>query len=233
MQNSQPSGGGAQTPESIQQGLKQSRHDGMKEGYDFLVQQGLGTMDENGKFTANEFLGRMTPVQERANIAAREAGLTDIGQTQQRANRQLRGIQGQTGVTGPAAGAQQMELLRQGQLARAGLERGMQENLMAVEGQDLDRRAREQLLGLSLPMQFGGLGSQEAASGHQLGLGYKGMELGDKFLSGLMYPPEQGVPAQVSDAAGGVVRGVNKVGEKLQTPPWQDPRGFFSTLFGG
>lgn len=121
--------------------------------------------------------GRMGGLNEGEGAALRERALVGQGQAQQGQMRALRGIQGSTGVQGPAAAAQQQRLVEAGGQQRADLERnlllenvGLQrqgaldfQNLLGQQGAqnlgiqqfNVGQSQREQLLKETLPMQFG------------------------------------------------------------------------------
>lgn len=107
---------------------------GISQGEQRFAPGTLGRMEEDPRM--KEILARrqaqaqgFTP-QEMAT--ARAGMMSNLAGQQQAAMRQLRGIQGATGVAGGVAGAQAADILRGGQQAMLGAERDLQmQNIMA------------------------------------------------------------------------------------------------------
>jgi hypothetical protein len=75
--------------------------------------------------------------QERSDLS--QSGLENVQRAEQTALRQLRGAQGQAGVRGAQAGAQQADILKAGLSARGDVERGIMLQDIAQRRQALDQ----------------------------------------------------------------------------------------------
>lgn len=160
-------------------------------------QRGQELFGEGANFTrgreeittdVQDILGRRRAALEgmssEEQAALRSQALERIAAQQQGAQRQLRGLQAQAGLTGATAAAQQAGVLGQAQKDRAGIERDLlladianrNEALGAFEqtlGGEMQRSQQERLGQLSTELGFGQLGATERGAIAQQLIGEK------------------------------------------------------------